>query len=65
MFYKNSSCIGIRQKFGEKKQVFSFGGKKASLSENALRGWADMVLERLDEGQSVPKVKAWITGAIA
>ena len=60
MYYKKSNSIGVREKFDEKRQVFSYGGKKTSLREDGLRGWGDEVLTRLDKGQSCNKVKKWI-----
>ena len=36
MYYKKNNSIGIRQKYGGKKQVFCFGGVKA------IKGKADM-----------------------
>ena len=57
MYYGNNSCIGIRQKFGDKKQIMSFGGKRAGHSESALRSWADDVLRKLDAGQTPKLVK--------
>jgi len=36
MYYKKNNSIGIRQKYGGKQQVFSFGGVKA------IKGKADM-----------------------
>ena len=38
MFYKNSNMIGVRQKFGDKKQIGSFGGKRCGRSEEGAGG---------------------------
>ena len=65
MYYGNNSCIGVRQKFGDKKQIMSFGGKKAGHSESALRSWADDVLIKLDAGQPTKLVKDWILATIS
>ena len=60
MYYGNNSCIGVRQKFGDKKQIMSFGGKKAGHSESALRSWADDVLRMLDAGETPKLMKEWV-----
>ena len=63
LWYKNSKLIGIREKFGAKKQIITFG-KGSGLSEMELRGWADNVLKRLDMGQPPDAVREWIHGSI-
>lgn len=65
MYYKNNNSIGIREKFGDKRQILSFGGAKIALKEDGLRGWADQVLGKLDEGQSIKTVKNWVKSMIA
>ena len=66
MYYKpeNGHCIGIRQKFPPKKQIFSFGGTSCPLSEDGLRGWADEVIKKLNEGRRPGNVKTWIKKTI-
>ena len=63
MWYKRYSCIGIREKFGKKKQVMSFGSS-SGLGQGALRGWADQVLERLDAGGKVATTKKWVLDSL-
>ena len=64
MYYKSANSIGVRQKTGDKRQVFQFGGLTTAMGEWALRGWADDVLVRLDSGKSVASVKQCIGGKI-
>ena len=59
MFYDKSNSIGIRRKFGDKKQCFSFGGKRVQQKEAALRGFADDCLRKLDAGMSERQVQDW------
>ena len=61
MYYKNFNTIGIRQKFGKKKQVMSFGGKKSSFDEAALRGFGDTAMKKLDDDMSLEDVRAWLS----
>ena len=63
MYYKNSNCIGIREKKGQKRQVFSFGGQKCSLTEDELRGWSVDVLKRL-QNHSTKNTAKWIRDTI-
>ena len=64
MWYKNFSSIGIRRKFGDGKQCFSFGGKKCGLGKDALMNFGYMVLKKLDAGQKEKDVKAWVAKAV-
>ena len=52
MWYKNGHTIGIRQKHGEKRQIFSFGGKRfaSDFSEGRLRVIAQSVIHKLEQG---------------
>jgi len=59
MFYKSSNAIGIRRKFEECQQVFSYGGKRSGWTEVELRKLGDAVLKRLDEGVSEKDVETW------
>ena len=36
MYYKRCHVIGVREKFGKKRQVMSFGGSKSSLTRDEL-----------------------------
>ena len=52
MWYKNGHNIVIRQKHGEKRQIFSFGGKRfaSDFSEGRLRLIAQGVIHQLEQG---------------
>ena len=52
MWYKNGHSIGIRQKHGEKRQIFSFGGKRfaSDFSEGRMRLIAQSVIHKLEQG---------------
>ena len=65
MYYKNSFNIGIRRKFGDKAQCFSFGGKRCGLSREVLWGHGCMVLQKLDGGMTETDVKEWVDEAVA
>ena len=53
MWYKRSRAIGIRQKFGSKAQVFSFGGKSSPKTERELKDFAEVLVKDLRAGASV------------
>ena len=59
MWYKKGGFIGIAQKFGQKKQIWSFGGKSGK-SEKALRKLGDDCVEKLDSGMSPDDVRTWV-----
>ena len=50
LWYKNSRLIGIRQSFGAKTQICSFGGKKCDKSEKDLRHIGGLAIDRLSTG---------------
>ena len=52
--------MGIRQKFEDKKQIISFGGKKCSLSKEILLDLGQDCLKKLDGGMSEAEVKEWV-----
>ena len=52
MWYKNSNSVGIRRKFGDKKQIFSFGGLKCGKSREVLEAMGGQFLEALDDGDA-------------
>ena len=58
LYYKNSNIIGIRRKFGDCHQVFSFGGKRSCAGEGVLRAFGEDVLRKLGAGQSEKEVAA-------
>ena len=64
MWYKNANSIGIRRKFGDGKQCFSFGGKRCGLSRDVLEGFAGMVLKKLDAGVSEGDAATWVKDAV-
>ena len=63
MWYKRDGVIGIREKFGAKKQVISFGSGTGK-SETELREWADKCLTKLDKGDKVDDVLTWVKAQI-
>ena len=64
MYYGRYNTIGIRRKFAEGNQVFSFGGKRCRLSEETLRDFGKMCLKKLDDGETEKQVKTWVKAAI-
>ena len=64
MYYKHSNSIGIRSKKNDKCQKFSFGGLRCEMDETTLRGFADQVLRKLDDGESEKSVHKWVRHAI-
>ena len=64
MFYKKDGAIGIREKFGDKRQIFSFGRTSKS-TEAALRPIADTVLNKLDTGVSAANAKKWADSQVS
>ena len=62
MWYKRYNTIGIREKFGNKRQVITYGSgvDLGEWAESRLREWADACLERLDKGESPANVKKWV-----
>ena len=51
MYYRKSNTIGIREKFGNKKQIFGFGGKKEPVKpEPQLRGIAKQIIMDMNMG---------------
>ena len=51
MYYKKSNTIGIREKFGNKQQIFGFGGKKEPVkTESQLRGIAKEIIMDMNMG---------------
>ena len=64
LWYKNTDMVGIRRKFGKKEQCFSFGGKKAGLTEEKGRAFGDDALRKLDGGMTEAQVKEWADRAV-
>ena len=59
MWYKNYASVGIRQRFGEKKQIMSLGGKSTNLCEDVMRRIAQRVVAKLSNGSSVAECKTF------
>jgi hypothetical protein len=59
--YWKRTNVGFRQKHGEKKQLFSIGGTvDCTLSMDALLGWAEETLKRLDNTKNWKSVRDWV-----
>ena len=58
MWYKKGNNAGIRRKFGDKKQIISFGGKRSSFSQEGLMQLGNECLQKLDGGMVEADVKA-------
>jgi hypothetical protein len=59
MFYKRDNTVGVRQKFREKRQVLSFGGKTCGKTKAFLMELGDRVLKRLAAGDTYADTKTW------
>ena len=59
MYYKAGNLYGIRQKFGQKKQIFALGGKTCGLTAAELSEIADAALGMLHEGRAEEEAKKW------
>jgi hypothetical protein len=64
LWYKNASNVGIRRKFGNKEQIFSFGGKRSGLTEEKGRSFGDAALKKLDAGMTEDAVKERATETV-
>ena len=64
LYYKKTNIAAVRQKFGEKRQIFGWGGKKCTLDEASLRQFGDLALEKLDAGESEQSVEEYIKKAV-
>ena len=65
LYYAKANAVGIRRKWGDKKQAFQYGGMSCGLSESSLRSFADDCLKKLDQKQNEATMKKWVDGAIA
>ena len=59
MYYKRDANIGIRQRFGEGKQIMSLGGRLSKVSEKTLRDIGRSVIRKLQDGDSVAECKVF------
>jgi hypothetical protein len=50
MWYKNSFSFGIRQKFGEKRQIMNIGGKSCNKAKLTLERISDRVIDMMTNG---------------
>ena len=64
-WYKNKNMVGIRQKKGNKDQIFAFGSKHSGLTEEEMKKLGDEALQKLDCGMSREEVKEWAMQAVA
>ena len=62
LYYAKPGIAALRRKFDDKKQIFSYGGKKAGWSEARLRKLGDEALRKLDAGESEKDVEGWAKG---
>ena len=64
-WYKKKNMVGIRQKKGDKDQIFAFGSKHSGLTEEEMKKLGDEALQNLDCGMSPEEVKEWAMQAVA
>ena len=57
LYYKNGNSAAVRQRFGAKKQVFSFGGMACKKTKEQLRDIAKIVRKDLVGGASADHCK--------
>ncbi len=60
MWYKNSHTVGIRRKFDDKTQIWSFGGKKCGKGKEELLELGVQCMKKLDGGMDEETVKEWV-----
>ena len=57
--------MGIRRKFGDCKQIWSFGGLRYNFSKEVMfDNFGEDCLKKLDCGMGEADVKAWVLAAI-
>ena len=56
-FYRKDVAIGVKRKFGDKKQCMSFRCK--TFSEEHMRSLGDDCMKKLDDGETEVDVKKW------
>ena len=59
LWYKDTNSVGIKQKFGEKEQIFSFGKLTSTNSKKDLISLGDECVRKLNGGMSEGEVKSW------
>ncbi len=67
MYYSGAkrNSIGVRRKFGDKKQIFQFGGSNCVMERGQLWGFGEDCLRKLDAGVAEEDVKVWVKEAIS
>lgn len=61
MWYKNGSRYGVRQKFGEKKQVWQVSCANAGVSQEDLGKLVDMAMRKMEAGElTEANAKTWV-----
>jgi len=65
LWYKITNMVGIRRKSGDKKQIFSFGGRRSGLTEEKGRSFGDDALKKLDNGMTEAEVEVWAKQVVA
>ena len=59
LYYKNGNRCGIREKQGDKKQIFSFGGTACKASSDQLKEIGMEACKKLAEGWSIEGTWEW------
>jgi hypothetical protein len=65
LFYKGNGSFAVRERYGLKKQVFTFGCKTVAkrhpeLTKGDLEAIGEQVIDQLDRGEvSVDEGRAW------
>ena len=60
LWYKRSYTVGIRRKFDDNKQIWSFGGFKCGFTKDVLMQWGEKCLKHFDAGGTEEEVKAGV-----
>ena len=64
MFYYKPNQCAVRRKFGDKTQIWQFGGKTCGLDSDTLKGFGEDCLKKLDAGNKEEVVYEWVKHAI-
>lgn len=59
MWYKRDKTLAVRQKYGQKRQVLSFGGKSCDKDKTFLTEIGDSVVRKILSGTSYTDAKKW------
>ena len=63
MYYKANNSFGVRQLFGEKRQVLSVC--KKGVQKDVLQSWAEKAQAKLNKGEEESEVKTWLQAKIS